>query len=319
PKGGRGGKGVKEKSGVVPSAKAIKDTVMVSSSVMEEHVATVNTEDVKVGQTPTSPNVNPKPGTSYANLFTTGLSRKDPDVNLLKEDGGNVPVWGKLHGVLVTAFSEDGLSAIATKLGTHLMLDSYTSDMYIHSWGRLSYARAMIKVRANVELKDTIVVAMPKLSGEGFYMCTVRVEYEWKPPRCACCKVFGHILEECPKNPGLGVAKNLKKPSQATRGVSIGLKVGFKPAKEYRPVSKKSTANTSGNKKKGVEPTKELVIQTHLMCLIRLKMIESWVPIGGLQIWLVMGPILVALRSGMLKPVILVLLLLLIKLESLKS
>ncbi|GJW47069.1 hypothetical protein Tco_0078715 [Tanacetum coccineum] len=51
------------------------------------------------------------------------------DVNLLKEDVGTVPVWVKIHGVPVTAFSEDGLSAIATKLGTPLMLDSYTSDI----------------------------------------------------------------------------------------------------------------------------------------------------------------------------------------------
>ncbi|GJZ21241.1 hypothetical protein Tco_0558280, partial [Tanacetum coccineum] len=40
--------------------------------------------------------------------------------------------------------------------------------------------------------------------------------------------------------------------------VPIGSKVGFKPAKEYRPVSKKPNANISGNKKKGLEPTKEV-------------------------------------------------------------
>nr|GEX97899.1 hypothetical protein [Tanacetum cinerariifolium] len=44
------------------------------------------------------------------------LKKWNPNVNLLKEDVGNVPVWVKLHGVPVTAFSEDGLSAIATKL-----------------------------------------------------------------------------------------------------------------------------------------------------------------------------------------------------------
>ena len=69
-------------------------------------------------------------------------------------------MWVKLHGVPVIAFSEDGLSAIATKLSTPLMLDSYTSDMCVQSWGRSSYTRAMIEVRADVELKDTIVVAM---------------------------------------------------------------------------------------------------------------------------------------------------------------
>ncbi|GJS25114.1 phospholipase-like protein [Tanacetum coccineum] len=198
------GRGVKEKSGAIPSTKPVKDTVVVSSSIVEEPIdATVNTEDVNVRQTPTSPNVNPKPGTSYPNLFTNGPSRKatnygtlftsgengvdmivsvesiraisarfantvygfclgkhvaypfssmdgldamlengpwfirnnplilkkwNPDVNLLKEDVGNVLVWVKLHGVPVTSFSEHGLSAIATKLGTPLMLDSYTSD-----------------------------------------------------------------------------------------------------------------------------------------------------------------------------------------------
>ncbi|GJW75377.1 ribonuclease H-like domain-containing protein [Tanacetum coccineum] len=174
------------------------------------------------------------------------------------KDVGNIPIWVKLHGVHVTAFSEDGLSVIATKHSTPLMLDSYTSDMCLQSWGRSSYAREMIELWADVELVDTIVVAMPKLTGEEFYTCTVCVEYEWKPLRCACCKVFGHIKEECPTNLGLGVAKNLKKPSHAPRGVPVGPKVGFKPAKEYRPVSKKPTANLSGNKKKCVEPTKEV-------------------------------------------------------------
>ncbi|GKA14948.1 retrovirus-related pol polyprotein from transposon TNT 1-94 [Tanacetum coccineum] len=38
------------------------------------------------------------------------------DENLLKEDVSTIPFWVKLHGVPVMAFSEDGLSAIATKL-----------------------------------------------------------------------------------------------------------------------------------------------------------------------------------------------------------
>ncbi|GJT88103.1 hypothetical protein Tco_1069820 [Tanacetum coccineum] len=63
----------------------------------------------------------------------------------------------KLHGVHVTAFSEDGLSAIATKLGTPLMLDSYTSDMCMYSWGSMSgnpvgvrVVRCLVTSRRNV-------------------------------------------------------------------------------------------------------------------------------------------------------------------------
>nr|GEV21969.1 zinc knuckle CX2CX4HX4C [Tanacetum cinerariifolium] len=94
------------------------------------------------------------------------------DENLFKEDVSTILVWAKLHGVPVTAFSEDGLSAIATKLGA-------------------------------------------------------------------------------------GEKKTLKKPSQTSRGIPVGLEMGFKPQKQYRLVSKKPTASSSGKKKKGVIPTTE--------------------------------------------------------------
>ncbi|GJR97114.1 retrotransposon protein, putative, ty1-copia subclass [Tanacetum coccineum] len=94
-------------------------------------------------------------------------------------------------------------------------------------WGSRSYARAMIVLQADVKLKDNIFVAMPKLTRKGYYICNVRVEYEWKSPRCASC-------------------------------VPVGPKIGFKPQKEYRPAPKKSTTSSSVNKKKGVVPTIEV-------------------------------------------------------------
>ncbi|GKD03060.1 hypothetical protein Tco_1178034, partial [Tanacetum coccineum] len=103
--------------------------------------------------------------------------------------------------------------------------------MCIQSWVRSSYARALIEIQDDVELKDNIMVAMPKLVGEGFYTCTVRV-----------------------KNIDLDVVKNMKKPGQAPRGVLVGPEVGFKLVKQvFRQVSKKNNVNTSGNKKKDVD------------------------------------------------------------------
>nr|GEV05953.1 hypothetical protein [Tanacetum cinerariifolium] len=174
------------------------------------------------------------------------------------EDVSTILIWVKIHGVPVMAFSKDGLSVIATKLGTPLMLDSYTSVMCMQSWGRSSYARVMIELRSDVELKDNIVVAMPKITREAHYKCNVHVEFERKPPRCSSCKVFRHIHEECPKNTGAGEKKTVKMPNQTSRGVLIGPKMGFKPKKVYRPVTKKPNATSSSNKKKGVEPTIEV-------------------------------------------------------------
>ncbi|GJT60024.1 hypothetical protein Tco_1003557 [Tanacetum coccineum] len=43
--------------------------------------------------------------------------------------------------------------------------------------GRSSYARAMIELRSDVELKDNIVAAMPKIAEEGYYTHNICVEY----------------------------------------------------------------------------------------------------------------------------------------------
>ncbi|GJW04814.1 RNA-directed DNA polymerase, eukaryota [Tanacetum coccineum] len=44
---------------------------------------------------------------------------------------------------------------------------------------RSSYARAMVELRADIELKDTLVVAIPKFMGEGYNMSTIRVEWDY--------------------------------------------------------------------------------------------------------------------------------------------
>ncbi|GJX32044.1 putative reverse transcriptase domain-containing protein [Tanacetum coccineum] len=141
---------------------------------------------------------------------------------------GNAPVWVKLHGVPVTAFSNDGLSTIATKLGTPHMLDFYTADMCMQSWGRSSYAKVMIELRADVELKDNIVVAMPRIKGDGYYTCNIRVEYEWKPL-------------------GVHIARFLDMSMRNVQRISV----------VFQPVSKKSTANTR-SRMNNPESTKEV-------------------------------------------------------------
>nr|GEZ11838.1 hypothetical protein [Tanacetum cinerariifolium] len=71
-----------------------------------------------------------------------------------------------LESIRAISECEDGLSIIATNLSTHLMIDSYTSDMCTQSWGTSSNAKAMSKLRADEDLKDTIVVDRIKLIGE---------------------------------------------------------------------------------------------------------------------------------------------------------
>nr|GEW17404.1 hypothetical protein [Tanacetum cinerariifolium] len=155
-KGSRIRKGVKEK----------QDGVSPSGSTPAGNTPGMSSYANVTGNTPSKKALN------FHTLYTPGemglmfLCRRSLLEQLAKEDIGNVPVWVKLYSVPVTDFSEDGLSVIATKIGTPLMLDSYTSDMCLQSWSRSSYARAMIVLRAGEELKDTIMVVMPRITGE---------------------------------------------------------------------------------------------------------------------------------------------------------
>nr|GFD27125.1 zinc knuckle CX2CX4HX4C [Tanacetum cinerariifolium] len=78
---------------------------------------------------------------------------------------------------------------------------TYTSNMCISSWGKNTYARALIEVSADEELKKSVIIAIPCGNGKGHSLAEIEIEYEWTPPRCASCKVFDHNNDKCPKNP----------------------------------------------------------------------------------------------------------------------
>nr|XP_043639249.1 uncharacterized protein LOC122610319 [Erigeron canadensis] len=101
-------------------------------------------------------------------------------------------VWVKMHDVPLEAFTEDGFSMLATKHGKP---------------GRHSYAKALIEVNSANELRKDVVVAVPSLNDDGYSMETVKIEYEWKPPRCNDCKIFGHVREQCPMQQKAGDTK----------------------------------------------------------------------------------------------------------------
>ncbi|GJX46036.1 uncharacterized protein Tco_0271226 [Tanacetum coccineum] len=96
------------------------------------------------------------------------LNKWTPSTSLTKENHTKVLVWVKMHDVPLATFTADGLSVIASKIGNPLMLDLYTSTMCNESWGRSSYARAMIEIDAENVIKESVVVVVPELEGEGY-------------------------------------------------------------------------------------------------------------------------------------------------------
>ncbi|GJX61803.1 hypothetical protein Tco_0294703 [Tanacetum coccineum] len=58
------------------------------------------------------------------------------------------------------------------------------------------YQRILIEIIACNDFSDNLVMAIPNMEGTGYTKETIRVEYEWKPPRCSVCLLFGHFLHD---------------------------------------------------------------------------------------------------------------------------
>nr|GEU40024.1 hypothetical protein [Tanacetum cinerariifolium] len=65
--------------------------------------------------------------------------------------------------------------------------------------GRSTYVRALIEISANVDLMDSLVIAIPHCDKEGHTFAMIDIEYEWTPPRCASCKIFDLVSDKGPK------------------------------------------------------------------------------------------------------------------------
>lgn len=63
----------------------------------------------------------------------------------------------------------------------------------------MDYARALIDIMTDRELKEVMVIVIPNVEDDGEVLHTVSVEYEWKPPRCDVCMIFGYDNMLCPK------------------------------------------------------------------------------------------------------------------------
>ncbi|GJS33343.1 hypothetical protein Tco_0531725 [Tanacetum coccineum] len=85
-----------------------------------------------------------------------------------------------------------------------------------HSWGRSSFSWCLIEVNSEADLVDVVTISIPSLTRDGFTKETIRVEYEWRPPRCGICKIFGHVHDHLPKkvvSPPIVTTSNVVTPT----------------------------------------------------------------------------------------------------------
>ncbi|GKF51686.1 hypothetical protein Tco_0148153, partial [Tanacetum coccineum] len=59
-----------------------------------------------------------------------------------------------------------------------------------------------------------MVIGVLRPEGQGKTKAIIRVEYEWRPPRCSLCKVYGHDLNNCVKHVVIEKEKEKLNPSK---------------------------------------------------------------------------------------------------------
>ncbi|KAL9690587.1 hypothetical protein QQ045_010991 [Rhodiola kirilowii] len=115
------------------------------------------------------------------------LQRWTPDETFDLESVDAIPIWVRFPGLAPHMRKEPLLSKIASAIGNPIRTDGFTS-----CGDKLMYARVLIEVYASMEFKKSVTIQGPR--GVNFVQ---KVEYEWRPPRCAHCQRFGHTENQC--------------------------------------------------------------------------------------------------------------------------
>ncbi|KAJ6397264.1 hypothetical protein OIU84_020266 [Salix udensis] len=111
------------------------------------------------------------------------LQQWHPSYKFDKNKISKIPVWIRLHGLPFPLWSKMGLSHAASMVGRPLACDSQT-----YTCSRLEYARLCVEIDASLPKVTTFEVVSP-LSPDPI---VVEVQYEWLPPHCQACKLYGH-------------------------------------------------------------------------------------------------------------------------------
>ncbi|GJU36468.1 hypothetical protein Tco_1184822 [Tanacetum coccineum] len=126
---------------------------------------------------------------------------------------------------------------------------------------RISFACALIEVSSESGLKSKVTMAISNEEGDGYTKEVIRVEYEWKPPHCGDCKIFGHDLLQCPKHVKEIVFNDPSKVGTSTStdtssdGFTEVTRKKNKGAQAHQKLSCKGQMGTNSSNNKGNGPS----------------------------------------------------------------
>lgn len=139
------------------------------------------------------------------------VQKWDINMSMDKNEPEEVPLWVRICNVPLEAWSVKGISALASRIGKPIIMDSVTAAMCKMGTGRVGFARVLVEVSAKKVLPEFIEVVYKNGVNDVVCRKSIKVEYDWVPPRCSVCYVYGHTDQQCSKK------KECDKPECSTK------------------------------------------------------------------------------------------------------
>ncbi|PKU84257.1 RNA exonuclease 1 [Dendrobium catenatum] len=112
------------------------------------------------------------------------------DFQPTRENFSMVLIWVRIIDLPLVCWNSEGISKIASKIGTPLSVDALTAAKT-----RLTHARVCIQVATTSAFPETVSISIEDV------VFHLKIQYEWKPNPCATCKSMAHTSSHCPSNP----------------------------------------------------------------------------------------------------------------------
>ncbi|GJT24327.1 sodium/hydrogen exchanger 6 [Tanacetum coccineum] len=140
------------------------------------------------------------------------------------------------------------LEACSSYLGKPICMIRIQLQKCKESWPN-SFARCLIEINSEAEFTESITIGIPELEGPDFIKETIRVEYEWKPPRCHTCNIFRHLGDSCPKKVN-AAGNTIPRGVPVAKGFQVGKQFNYQP-KAPKPNSDKGSTREATSSKVG--------------------------------------------------------------------
>lgn len=101
-----------------------------------------------------------------------------------------IPIWVIFKRFPMEMWDDEGFSLMGSPVGNPLFTDRLTEERK-----RTSFTRICVEIEVKCKYPNSVTVVVDEKKAYN-----LPVEYNWRPPMCSTCQVFGHGMVRCGKN-----------------------------------------------------------------------------------------------------------------------